>query len=68
MIKIKLKELLESKGITQEGLAASTGVRLNTISSMCTGLSVTFAKRALNLICKELKCQLQDIIEYVEED
>lgn len=67
MIKTKLNELLATKGMTQEELAASTGIKLNVISGMCANTSITFAKRALNLICHELKCQPQDIIEYVEE-
>ncbi len=68
MIKTKLNELLASKGMTQEELAANTGLRLNVVSGMCANTSVAYAKRALNLICRELKCQPQDIIEYVEED
>ncbi len=67
MIKIKLNEIMENKGGTLEELAAVTGIKASILQKMCEQKALTLQVRALNILCKELKCNVSDLIEYVDE-
>lgn len=64
MIYIKLRLLLERRGMTQSELAKRTGIRPSTISDICNNnadfIKIDFLNRILNV----LKCGLNDILEY----
>lgn len=69
MIKFKLKELLEERNMNMYQLAKKAGLRPNTLStwyhnSESVGkINVT----TLSKVCKELECNVNDLIEYVSE-
>ena len=60
-MRVKLRALLNSRGITQAELAQATGIRPSTISQLCNNIAVKFSH--LELICRFLKCDLNDILE-----
>ena len=64
MIDIKLRSLLERRGMTQSELAKLTGIRPSTISDICNNnadfIKIDFLNRILNV----LKCGLNDVLEY----
>ena len=68
MIRSKLKVVLADRGVGQQDLSKRTGVRLPTISDICTGKVKHFPLTAMDAICKELKCQPGDLLEYVPDD
>lgn len=62
-MKVKLRSLLTQKGLTQAELAQATGIRPSTVSQLCNNVAVSFKFSHLELICKFLKCDLNDILE-----
>jgi len=62
-MKVKLRSLLMQKGLTQAELAQATGIRPSTVSQLCNNVAVSFKFSHLELICKFLKCDLNDILE-----
>ena len=62
-MRVKLRALLNSRGITQAELAQATGIRPSTISQLCNNIAVGFKFSPLELICRFLKCDLNDILE-----
>ena len=68
MIDIKLRSLLERRGMTQSELSKLTGIRPSTISDICNNnadfIKIDFLNRILNV----LKCGLNDILEYKDGD
>lgn len=68
MIKCKLKVLLAMNEMTQKQLADKTGVRLPTISNMANSSVKHYPVDVLEKICKELNCNVGDLIEYIDEE
>lgn len=66
MIILKLRSLLKRKNMTQAELAKLTGIRPSTICDMCNGNADFLKIDFLNRIIKALKCDLKDILEYVD--
>jgi len=66
MIKIRLRQLLESKGMTQAELAIKTRIRPSTISALCSGAAISFKFSQLESICRFLECDIQDILTVVK--
>ena len=64
MIDIKLRSLLERRGMTQSELARLTGIRPSTISDICNNNADFIKIDFLNRILETLKCGLNDILEY----
>lgn len=68
MINIKLRSLLERRGMTQSELAKRTGIRPSTISDLCNNnadfIKIDFLNRILNV----LKCGLNDVLAYKDGD
>ena len=68
MIDIKLRPLLERRGMTQSELAKLTGIRPSTISDICNNnadfIKIDFLNRILNV----LQCGLNDVLEYKDGD
>lgn len=67
MVTIKLRELLERRGMTQAELARLTGIRPSTICDMCGNNSDFLKIDYLNRILAVLNCGLSDILEDISE-
>jgi len=68
MIKFNLKSILGSKEMTQKELSEKSGVRLPTISNMCTNKNISEVRlAALNNICKTLNIEVGELIKYIED-
>ncbi|MGN0632870.1 MAG: helix-turn-helix domain-containing protein [Oscillospiraceae bacterium] len=63
MIKIRLRQLLDSHGMTQAELADKTHIRPSTISALCNGAAISFKFSQLESICKVLDCDVKDILK-----
>ncbi|MDE7362915.1 MAG: helix-turn-helix transcriptional regulator [Oscillospiraceae bacterium] len=64
MIDIKLRSLLERRGMTQSELAKRTGIRPSTISDICNNNADFIKLDFLNRILNVLKCGLNDVLEF----
>ncbi|ASR46097.1 transcriptional regulator [Paenibacillus kribbensis] len=60
-IKIKLKEVLKTKGITQKNLEAMTGIPQSRISTLCSG-----NRQEVNLLMLEKIAHALDITDLSE--
>ena len=67
MVTIKLRELLERRGMTQADLARLTGIRPSTICDMCNNNADFLKIDYLNRILRVLNCGLNDILEDIPE-
>ena len=76
MIRFKLAEMLEKRGMTMYQLSKATGVRPNTISQWVNNEELrkqgkevkSITVDVLNAFCRELNCTVADLIEYVPDD
>ena len=68
MIRFKTKVILAYRNMTQKQLWESAGVRPPTISAMCTGSVKQIPVDVLEKVCRVLKCQPGDLLEYVPDD
>lgn len=66
-LRYRLKVLLAINEITQKQLADITGIRLATVSAICTGKIKQIPATAIEKICEALHCQPGEIFEFVEE-
>lgn len=62
----KLWKLLIDKGINRNDLHELTGIGQSTIVKLSKGENVN--TEVLARICKALNCNIDDIVEYTEED
>ena len=67
MIRLTIDRCLEKCGITRYELAKRTEVKFQTIDRYYKNRVVRYDSYILDRICKELGCNLCDIIAYVEE-
>ena len=68
MIKILLSARLGERRMTQSALAASTHIRPATISHLYNEFSDRIMLEHLDRLCKELGCNVGDILVYVPDD
>ena len=68
MIKFKVKVLLAINEMTQKELAERTGFRRPSVSAICTGAIKELPVNVINKMCKELKCQPGDLMEYIPDE
>lgn len=61
----KLWKLLIDKGLNKKELIRLSGVSSSSIAKMTKGQNVT--TDVLSKICKTLKCDFKDIMEYIPE-
>lgn len=65
MIRIKLKEILKEKNMTQKELAERTDLRPNVLSEMANNSRTTINKEHLEIVMDELGIEdLNKILEY----
>lgn len=62
-IRVKLRQLLEQKGISQRELARMTGLRASTINHLCSDNVDRVYLETLELVCKSLKVSIDELIE-----
>lgn len=63
-IKIKLRELMEEKGLTRYQLSRLTNTRFEVISKWYSGNVERIDSDVLARLCFSLGCRVEDIIEY----
>ena len=68
VIKFKTAVILKDREMTQKELSEKTGVRMDTISKMCTGKAKQVPVNVLNAICTVLNCQPGDLMIYIPDD
>ncbi|ACG62868.1 hypothetical protein Sez_1535 [Streptococcus equi subsp. zooepidemicus MGCS10565] len=62
----KLWKLLIDKSMTKTDLKNITGMNSATLANM--GKNKFISLRMIDKICKELDCQIEDVIEFVREE
>ncbi len=67
MIIIKLSELLGKKKMTRKALAELIGARANTIGDLYNEKVRRIDLKLLDSICRTLKCNLNDLIDYIPD-
>lgn len=68
MIIIRLDRVLADRKMKLNELASKIGISNVNLSNIKTGKIKAVRFSTLDAICKELKCQPGDIIEYVEDE
>ncbi len=67
--RVKLREVLEQRGITRNKLSELTGVRYSTINRYFKGEQIEKVDLdILSRICFVLNCRVEDLLEYVEPE
>ena len=62
----KLWKLLIDKGMLKKDLRIAAGLSTNVIAKM--GKNQDVSTESLRKICKALNCELNDIVEFIDED
>ena len=65
---VNLAIMLAKRKMTSLELAQRIGITPANLSILKTGKAKAIRMSTLDLICKELKCQPGDLLEYVEDD
>jgi putative transcriptional regulator len=66
-VTIELGKLLESKGLSQSEFGRRTGIHQPMIHKMCKNNVSRFSLDSLAAICKELNCEISDILKLKKE-
>lgn len=66
-IVFKLADVMKEKGYSKNKLCVKCGLRFETIQGYYKGDISRVDLYVLSKLCKELRCNVQDIIEYVPE-
>ncbi len=67
MVRLKLDKYLDECGITRYELAKRTEVKFQTIDRYYKNRVVRYDNYILDRICTALKCEISDIIEFVDD-
>ncbi len=68
MIKIYLSTILGEYRITQAELARKTGIRPTTICEIYNETIERINLQHLSKICEVLKCNVEDLLQYIPDD
>jgi len=68
MIIIRLDRMLANRKMRLNDLAAQVGISNVNLSYLKTGKVKAIRFSTLNAICKVLRCQPGDILEYIEDE
>lgn len=68
MIKILLSVRLGGRRMTQSALAAAAHIRPATLSHMYNEFCDRIMLNHLNSLCRELNCDVGDILQYIPDD
>lgn len=66
-IKVNLDRMMLKRGMSLSELAERIGITLANLSILKTNKARAVRFSTLEAICRELKCQPKDILEYVED-
>ena len=66
-LRVRLRDLLEQRGMTQVELQMQTGLSYSTINELHHGKTRRVEFSTLDLLCSALGCKVGDLIEYVPE-
>lgn len=65
---VNLDMMLAKRKMTSLELSQRIGITPANLSILKTGKAKALRMRTLDLICRELKCQPGDLLEFVEDD
>lgn len=68
MVKLTLDKILEAKGITRYQLAKITGIKYQTIDNYYKNKVVRYDSYILSKICEALKCEISDILTFIQDE
>ena len=66
-IRLKLRELLELRGMSQTELQLKTGLGYSSINAMYHNKTQRVEFATLDILCSALHCQVGDLLEYVPD-
>lgn len=66
-IRVRLRELLERRGMAQTELQARSGLGYSTINALYHGKTERVEFATLEALCEVLGCEVGDVLEYVPE-
>jgi putative transcriptional regulator len=67
-IRVKLDHLLLDRRLTLTGLAERIGITIANLSVLKTNKARAMRFSTLDALCRELKCQPGDLLEWTPED
>ena len=67
-IVVRLDRMMADRKISLNDLSEKVGISIVNLSNLKTGKVKAIRFSTLNAICRELKCQPGDIIEYIDGD
>jgi len=68
LIRLKVKEALQLKGMTQKALAKLTGLRENAISNMCRTTQTSYNLEHLSKVAEALGISdIKQLMDFVDE-
>ena len=67
MIRLTLKEFIDSKKMTRYELSTRSGVQYQVIDKYYKNNVIRYDSYVLDRICTALECDISDILEYVKE-
>ncbi len=66
-IRVRLRELLEKRGMAQTELQARSGLGYSTINALYHGKTERVEFATLEALCQVLQCEVGKLLEYVPE-
>lgn len=67
-IKLNLEEMMERRGVTLTELAGRVDLTLANLSILKTNKARAVRFSTLEALCRELRCQPGDLLEFVDKD
>jgi len=67
-IKLNLEQMMERRGVTLTELAGRVDITLANLSILKTNKARAVRFSTLEALCRELRCQPGDLLEFVDED
>lgn len=68
MIKIKLQNILDKQERSLNWVATKTGIAYSTLHKLNSNNTTSISFKTLDALCKLFKCELTDIIDFVDDD
>ncbi len=66
-IRVNLDQVMKARGVSLSELADRVGITLANLSILKTNKAKAVRFSTLEALCRELKCQPADILEYYDE-
>jgi len=67
-IKLNLDQMMERRGVTLTELAGRVGLTLANLSILKTNKARAVRFSTLEALCRELRCQPGDLLEFVDKE